>query len=236
MLNHAAAVRGLAAAIASGEEGSVRIGFAGASSQRALPLLSNAVRKAHPGIKLVLRSQTYVYTAFDLLVSGDLDLAFVRVPITRPELSHRIVEVERVLCALPAAHRLAGQESVRLEDLVEDDFVSLSDDLGSMLQQTMLSMCMSAGFRPKIAQVAPDSITVLALVAAGAGVTITLSSVSPAQSVGIVYKPITGTEPSHLFAALGWRTDNASPALQRVLSVGETALPTPDLSLSSINT
>jgi DNA-binding transcriptional LysR family regulator len=77
--------------------------------------------------------------------------------------------VERLLCALPAGHRLADQESVRLADLVEDDFVSLPDDQGSILQLTMVSMCLSTGFRPKITQVAPDSSTVLALVAAGAG-------------------------------------------------------------------
>jgi DNA-binding transcriptional LysR family regulator len=229
VLSEAVGVRDLATSIASGEEGWVRIGFAGASSQRALPLLTSAVRAAHPGIRLALQSQTYVYTAFDLLVSGDLDLAFVRLPVARPELSFRVVEAERLLCALPAGHRLADQESVRLADLVEDDFVSLPEDQGSMLQLTMVSMCLSTGFRPKITQVAPDSNTVLALVAAGAGVTITLSSVSPVQSVGIVYRPITDTQPTHLYAALAWRTDNDSPALRRVLAVGEMALPTPDL-------
>jgi hypothetical protein len=32
-----------------------------------------------------------------------------------------------------------------------------------------------------------------------------------------------------MFAALAWRADNASPALRRVLEIGEAALPTPDL-------
>lgn len=228
-LNQVAAVRDIATSIASGEEGRVRIGFAGASSQRALPLLTNAVRRTHPGIELVLQSQTYVYTAFDQLASGDLDLAFVRVPITHPELSHRIVQVEQVLCALPEDHRLADADAVKLEDLSDDGFVSLPEGARSMLRATMHSMCLSAGFPPKVMQVAPDSATVLALVAAGAGVTITLSSVCQAQTVGIVYKPIEGTGPSHLFAALAWRSDNDSPALQRVLEVGESALPTPDL-------
>ncbi|MEU0469381.1 LysR substrate-binding domain-containing protein [Amycolatopsis sp. NPDC006131] len=234
-LNQVAAVREMASAIVSGEEGRVRIGFAGASSQRSLPLLANAVRRAHPGIELVLQSQTYVYTAFDLLVSGDLDLAFVRGPVTHPELSHRIVEVEQVLCALPEGHRLAGNDSVRLEDLRDDGFVSLPENSRSILRATMHSMCRSAGFPPRISQLAPDSSTVLAMVAAGAGVTITLSSVCPVQTVGIVYKPIEGTGPSHMFAALAWRTDNTSSALKRVLEVGETALPTPDLYGYDIN-
>jgi DNA-binding transcriptional LysR family regulator len=228
VLSQMTAVRDTAAAIASGDEGRVRIGFAGASSQRALPLLASAVRKAHPGIQLVLQSQTYVFTAFKRLVAGDLDLAFVRLPNVHPELSHRVVEVERLVCALPTGHRLAEQDVVNVQDLVDDEFVSLADDQGSILQSTMVGKCLSAGFQPRIGQMAPDSVTVLALVAAGAGVTITLSSVCQVQSVGIVYRPLAGPGPDHLFLSLGWRTDNPSPALHRVLAVGEVALPTPD--------
>jgi DNA-binding transcriptional LysR family regulator len=229
VLNQVTAMRDVAASIVSGEEGLVRMGFLGASSQRALSLLTNAVRRANPGIEMQLQSQTYVDTAFDLLVSRDLDIAFVRTPITRPELSYRVVEVEQVLCALPEGHRLAAQDSVRLEDLMDDGFVSLPE-IQSMLRATLHSMCHAAGFVPRIAQEAPDSATVLALVAAGAGVTITLSSMRPVQRTGIVYKPIEDNSPSHMFAALAWRTDNAAPALARVLDISETALPTPDLS------
>ena len=222
------AVGDTAAAIASGDEGLIRIGFAGASSQRALPLLASAVRKAHPGIQLALQSQTYVFTAFKMLVSGDLDVAFVRLPVTDAELSHRVVEVERLICALPAGHRLADRDIVDMQDLVDEDFISLADDQGSILQATMVAKCMAAGFQPRIVQIAPDSATVLALVAAGAGVTVTLSSVCQVQSVGIVYRPVAGPGPDYLLLALGWRTDNPSPALHRVLAVSEVALPTPD--------
>jgi DNA-binding transcriptional LysR family regulator len=234
VLTQMIAMRDAAASIVAGEEGLVRAGFLGASSQRALSQLMNEVRRNHPGIELALQSQTYVDSAFDLLVSGDLDVAFVRTPITRPELSFRIVEVEQVLCALPEGHRLSGRDSIRLEDLMDDGFVSLPE-IHSMLRATLHSMCQAAGFAPRIAQVAPDSATVLALVAAGAGVTITLSSMRPVQSVGIVYKPIDDTEPTHMFAALAWRTDNTAPALARVLEDSNTALPTPDLSLYGID-
>ena len=235
VLNAVEAVRNAAAAIATGDQGRVRIGFAGASSQRALPLLTRAVRNAHPGIQLVLRSQTYVHTALDMLVAGSLDLAFARLPIPHPELSSRVVEVEELLCALPSNHPLADQSGIRLEQLVNDDFVSLADDQGSMLQATMYSLCVSAGFRPRIEQVAPDSNTVLALVAAGAGVTITLSSVRPVQTVGIVYRRLEGISRNHMVAVLAWRTDNPSPALARVLEVSRAALPTPDLSVLGID-
>jgi DNA-binding transcriptional LysR family regulator len=113
-------------------------------------------------------------------------------------------------------------------DLVDEEFISLADDQGSILQSTMVSKCMSAGFQPRIVQMAPDSVTVLALVAAGAGATIALSSVCQVQTVSIVYRPLAGPGPDHLFLALGWRTDNPSPALRKVLAAGEVA-PTPDV-------
>ncbi|KFG72886.1 LysR substrate-binding domain-containing protein [Streptomyces mutabilis] len=234
-LRQAAATAEVAASIASGEEGRVRTGFAGASSQRLLPVLATAVREAHPRIELVLKSQTYVYTALEELLSGELDLAFVRLPIPHPELSFRAVEVEELICALPADHRLAERERLRLGELAQEDFVSLPPDQGSMLQATMVSLCHGAGFRPRITLHAPDSSTVLALVAAGAGVTITLSSVRPVQSVGIVYRPLEAIRPSHLISALAWRTDNPSPALTRVVDVSRQALPTPDLDAAGIN-
>ncbi|SDK57536.1 DNA-binding transcriptional regulator, LysR family [Nocardioides sp. YR527] len=220
----------VARSINSGDQGRVRIGFAGASSQRVLPQMANAVRKAHPGIELELQSQTYVYTALELVRDGSLDLAFARLPIPHAELAWRVVEVEELICALPESHPLADRDSIRLAELRDEDFVSLPDDQGSILQSTMYSLCVTAGFRPRVAQVAPDSSTVLALVAAGAGVTITLSSVKPVQSVGLVYRPIEGISPSHMFATLVWRKDDPSPALAKVLESGEAALPTPDLS------
>lgn len=220
----------VARSINSGDQGRVRIGFAGASSQRVLPQMANAVRKAHPGIELELQSQTYVYTALELVRDGSLDLAFARLPIPHADLAWRVVEVEELICALPESHRLADKDRIRLAELRDEDFVSLPDDQGSILQSTMYSLCVTAGFRPRVAQVAPDSSTVLALVAAGAGVTITLSSVKPVQSVGLVYRPIQDISPSHMFATLVWRKDDPSPALAKVLEVGVAALPTPDLS------
>ncbi|MGW9111717.1 LysR substrate-binding domain-containing protein [Microbacterium sp. NPDC055683] len=221
--------RAVAEALKTGEDGVVRLGFAGVSSHRVLPLLSHAVRAAHPRIDLQLRSQTYVYTAVELLREGEIDLAFSRLP-AHPDLDSRVVEIERIVCAIPEHHPLAHHEAIRMDDLADADFVSLPGDQGSILQATMLSLCIAAGFRPHVVQEAPDSATVLALVAAGVGVTITLSSVAPARDLGIVYREIDDIRPSHMFATLTWRRGDDSPALARVLGVSEIALPTPDIS------
>lgn len=220
----------LAGAIAAGDQGVIRIAFAGASSQRSLPRLTRAVREQYPGIELQLQSQTYVYTALEKLLDGSVDLAFARLPTPHPELESRVVEIEEILCALPESHPRAHEPSLSLADLYDEDFVSLPSDAGSILQATMFALCVTAGFRPRVSQVAPDSATVLALVAAGAGITITLSSAMPVQQVGIVYKTLRDIRPSHMFATLTWRRDDSSPALAKVLAASELILPTPDLS------
>jgi DNA-binding transcriptional LysR family regulator len=235
VLTQVAAVQNMAESIAAGDQGRVRIAFAGASSQRALPLLTRAVRESHPGIELQLESQTYVYTALDKLLDGSLDLAFARLPTPQAELESRVVEVETILCALPEGHPRANQPTLTLAELHDEDFISLPSDTGSILQATMFALCITAGFRPRVVQVAPDSATALALVAAGAGITITLSSVRPSQTVGIVYRELSDVHPSHMFATLTWRRDDRSPALAAVLQVSEQALPTPDLSAFTIN-
>jgi DNA-binding transcriptional LysR family regulator len=229
-LMQAEGIRSIADSIADGYEGTVRLGFAGASGQRILPLLTGAIRKSHPGIRLVLESQAYGYAAMDQVLDGTLDLALARTPIPHMELASRVVEVEELLCALPVGHPLAERETLSVGDLVNEDFISFPDSIGSMLRSTLFAMCAVAGFVPKVVQEAPDSATVLAFVAAGAGITITLSSVQHVQVTGITYRRLTGVGPSHMFAAFVWRRDNDSPALTRVLEVSRRALPTVDSS------
>ncbi len=65
--------------------------------------------------------------------------------------------------------------------------------------------------------------------AAGVGVTLTLTSCLHVQQTGLVYRPLR-RPPIRLQAALAWRTDNPSAALHSVLAVAQgTPLPTPTL-------
>jgi DNA-binding transcriptional LysR family regulator len=220
-LAHAAA-----RALTAGESGRIRLGFAGASSSKILPALAQEVRRRYPGIDLVLQGQTYAGAALDQVVRGQLDLGFVRLPVRHSEVSYRVIEHERLICALPSSHRLAGEDEVSLASLADDPFISFPAEGGSTLRAALLDACAKAGVSPRIVQEAPDSYTILALVAAGAGATLTLTSVRHVQPTGVAYIPIAG-EPIWLHAALAWRTDNASPALARVLDICAEVLPEP---------
>lgn len=215
-----------AKAAGRGEYGRVTVGFAGASSHETLPLLTRAVRAAHPGIELVLAGQTYANVALARVAEGSLDLGFVRLPVTQPGVATRVIAEEELVCALPSDHRLARRDHILLADLAEDPFVSFPANAGSSLRDATVAACEEQGFTPRVVQEAPDSHTILALVAAGVGVTLTLTSCQHIQQTGLVYRPLAGA-PVRLQAALAWRTDNPSAALRSVLAVAEEALPTP---------
>ncbi|WP_326666230.1 LysR family transcriptional regulator [Streptomyces sp. NBC_00385] len=215
-----------AKAAGRGEYGRVSIGFAGASSHETLPRLTRAVRAAHPAIELVMTGQTYANVALARVADGSLDLGFVRLPVTQPGVTFRVIDEEELVCALPSDHPLAARESVPLEVLAGEPFVSFPANTGSTVRDAMVGACEAAGFNPRVVQEAPDSYTILALVAAGVGVTLTVTSVQHIQQSGLVYRPLAGP-PIRRQAALAWRADNPSAALRAVLAVAEDALPTP---------
>ncbi|MGW1225805.1 LysR family transcriptional regulator [Streptomyces sp. NPDC002530] len=215
-----------ARAAGRGEYGRVSIGFAGASSHETLPLLTRAVRAAHPAIELVMTGQTYANVALARVADGSLDLGFVRLPVNRPGVEVRVIGEEELVCALPYDHPLAAREEIPLDALAGEPFVSFPANAGSTVRDAMVEACESAGFTPRVVQEAPDSYTILALVAAGVGVTLTVSSVQHIRQSGLVYRRPAGPSVRRQ-AALAWRTDNPSAALRAVLAVAETALPTP---------
>ncbi|WP_436771044.1 LysR family transcriptional regulator [Yinghuangia sp. YIM S09857] len=216
-----------AKAAALGEYGRVTVGFAGASSHESLPRLTRAVRAAHPGIELVLTGQTYANVALAQIAEGALDLGFVRLPVNRPGVRARVIHEEELICALPSDHPLARHARIPVAALAEEPFVGFPANAGSSLRDATVRACEAAGFLPVVVQEAPDSHTILALVAAGVGVTFTLTSCRHIQQTGLAYRPLDGA-PIRLRAALAWRADNPSAALRSVLAVAEQVLPTPE--------
>ncbi|KFG72901.1 LysR family transcriptional regulator [Streptomyces mutabilis] len=218
--------RRAAKAAGRGEYGRVTVGFAGASSHETLPQLTRALRAAHPGIELVLEGQTYANVALSRVADGSLDLGFVRLPVSQPNVATRVIGEEELMAALPLDHPLADRDTIAVEALREEPFVSFPSNAGSSLRDATFRACEGAGFTPRLVQEAPDSYTILALVAAGVGVTLTLSSCQHIQQTGLVYRPLAGT-PIRLQAALAWRKDNPSSTLRTVLALAERVLPSP---------
>jgi DNA-binding transcriptional LysR family regulator len=210
-----------------GVVGQVAVGYAGASSREVLPPVARAVRAAHPGIELRLQSMVYAGFAPAQVAAGALDIGFSRLPVRHKDVSTRVFSYERIVAALPADHPLAAQDSVALQDLAAEPFVTFPATQGSTVRDAALRLTAEAGFTPRILQEAPDSYAILGLVAAGVGVTLTVSSVQHINTPGLVYRELSG-EPTHLAAVIVWSRHNVNRATGAVLEIMEQILPTPD--------
>ncbi|MDP9889977.1 LysR family transcriptional regulator [Pseudarthrobacter enclensis] len=206
--------------------GRVVVGFAGASSRNVLPVLARAVRAEQPGIELVLKGQTYAGKAVAEVAAGQLDIGFARLPVNNQSVATRVYEYERMVAALPSDHPLAGRETIRIADLASEPFVTFPGTQGSTVRDALIHVAMGAGFTPRIMQEAPDSYTILGLVAAGVGVTITVSSVQHIDTPGLVYRELEDDLP-RIAAVLAWRKENSAAATNAVLEIAERLLPTP---------
>ena len=212
--------------------GRVVIGFAGASSHNALPKLARAVRAERPGIDMILQGQTYSGAALTGINARQIDIGFCRLPVMDTALATRIYGYERLLVALPSDHRLAEKSIIDVADLALEPFVTFPGTQGSAVRDALMRVTMDAGFNPRIIQEAPDSYTILGLVAAGVGVTITVSSVQHIDTPGVVFRDL-GGDVAELVAVLAWRKDNVSPAVLAVLEIAERVLPAPERMPSS---
>lgn len=197
--------------------GSVTLGYAGASSRPWLPGITRAVRREAPGVDLRLRSMVYANSAPSLLMAGDLHVAFSRRPLTYTGLDDRVFEYERVLVGVSTDHRLAEHEEIDIRELVDEPWVMFPGQQGSTVRDMGMRLADQAGFVPKITQEAPDSYTILGLVAAGVGVTMTVSSVAHVDTPGLKLTPLAG-RPRYLTATLLHRR-KPSRATQAVLDV-----------------
>nr|WP_202932114.1 MULTISPECIES: LysR family transcriptional regulator [Kocuria] len=206
----------------TGETGRVRLGFAGASINRKVGELARHVRTQRPGVHLELRGSQFSHTALAKVLDGALDVAIGRWDFIPAELRSGVLGYEEVMVVLPSNHRLAGEPRIALADLAEESWVTLPSGPGAALQNRLVSLATAAGFVPRVAQVAPDSWTLVVLVAAQIGCALSLDSVRDnVSSDGVVFLPVADPQ-RPLEVQMVWRAADPNPALRSVVRIAQT--------------
>ena len=122
---------------------------------------------------------------------------------------------------VPATHRLAGQASVALAALKDDDFVASPRALGQGFHDQLTGLCLHAGFVPDVAQQARRLQTVIGLVAAGFGVALLPASLAMSLPHGAVMLPLITDAPlslRQLDLYMAWNARQVSPVRERLLA------------------
>ena len=204
---------------ARGETGHIHLGFAGATYfQPLVPAVIRAYREHYPSVVLS-PEQSNTPQLVAGLRSGEIDIAFVRPPISDDEgLAIEPLVEEPMLIVLPASHPRAGDHSMPLEALARETLILFPRAIGPGLYDAVIASCQRAGFSPKLGQEAPQISSIVHMVAAGFGVSIVPQSIKQIHAEGIVFLGIDGDAPRTPIS-LAYRQDDHSTVVRNFVAL-----------------
>ncbi|MCT4353593.1 LysR substrate-binding domain-containing protein [Streptomyces sp. Je 1-79] len=187
--------------------GEVRIAAFPTAARGLLPGALAALRTAHPDLR-VKTTELEPEQGIREVLRGDADLAIVldwsnkKSPVPGGlERAHLLDDAADV--AVPTGHPLAEREDVDLIDFGDDDWVSWPE--GEFCHDWLMFTLRSQGMEPRIAHLAGEHHTQLALIAAGLGVCVTPRLGRGPTPEGIAFVPVRQKVKRHIYAT--WRSD-----------------------------
>ena len=192
VLAQAERARDTARSAIRGDTGSVRIGVAGAAVFGGLLTgLIGEFHQARPLVRIELR-EAGPQAQRAAILAGELDVGFSALPspADEPRLASTPASSVSFLVALPAGHGLAGHRTLTAEQIAGEELVEYITGDDDLAPRGLL------GHRPNLpgspARFRADStLSVLALVAAKAGLAVVPAGVEQAGVPDVVYRPLT---------------------------------------------
>ncbi|MDF6046400.1 LysR family transcriptional regulator [Streptomyces sp. JH14] len=206
-----------ARAVGSGRAGRLRIGFAASLALTVLPGMLRTFRDRYPDVHLDIHEMTSA-PQVAALHDGTIDIGLLREPSAdETELAFKTVLTEPFVAVLPAAHPLAAQRTVPLDQLADSPFVLLPREVGPQLHDRITGLCTEAGFTPHVTQRAVEWQTVCALVETGLGVSLAPASIRRIRLKGVAFR---GIEPgdARTRVAVAWRKNDQNPLVASLLA------------------
>lgn len=207
--------------VAQGIEGHLRLSFIHITPYAHVLAALRAFRAASPAVQFTLREAS-TQQQVEWLEKNEVDIALLRAPgRSTPGLRFERLSGEDIVIALPLDHHCAGQTRVDLADLAGDDFVASPRELGQGFHDQLASLCLHAGFVPRVVQQARRLQTVLGLVAAGFGVALLPASLAACAPAGVVMLPLASGAPEalrQLDLYMAWDPQRTLPVRERLLA------------------
>ncbi|WP_431777949.1 LysR family transcriptional regulator [Ottowia caeni] len=219
VLERAAQALAEARDVASGEAGSLRIGFAGTMLYRGLPLMLQRFRSEHPRLKLVLCELSSSDQLLDLQHER-LDAGFVHTTQVPEGLSQILVSSQSLVACVPQTHPLARARSVPLKALADEPFALVARDVSPDYHSRILALCGAAGFTPAPIHELQHWLSVVSLVGQGLAVALVPAALQQSGMAGAAFVSVKGAQhdwPRYETHCL-WKAGRDNPALGLFLS------------------
>jgi DNA-binding transcriptional LysR family regulator len=209
------ALREIRAAI-EGRAGTLRIGFGIASVSDVLPRTILRFRKLYPNVELQMREMPSPLQVSSL-IEGRLDAGILRMPISNPRLTSVPLFSEYLVLATPADVPLRPRQGIRR--FRDHGFIFVSPSVSETFHDRVLSLCLRAGFSPRVVQEANELLTILHLVRAGVGVSLVPRSALRLKVPGVRFHELGWKEPLWRIGIAWNRNSEKLTLISRLLNV-----------------
>lgn len=213
-LDHAVRTAGAAC---DGAEGSLAIGLHNPIAAGFLADLRRQYRASYPMIgQSVMEGRSSETIA--LVREGKLDVAFVVGAVRAPDCHSRLLWSEAIVVALPQGHPLTNLEAITWLDLSAETFLVRHGGTGPQVFEHVVRRVSERERSPHIHRCDVARDTLLGLVAAGDGITLTSEATTQMLFPGVVFRPIADETDPARFSAV-WSPHNRNPALLNLLDL-----------------
>ena len=202
-----------------GETTRLRLAFVGALLDEQLISILREFRRSHGRCQLHLTDLSPA-RQLEALQAGDLDGGFVGAPPERLDRNLRTIvwKSEPLVLALPAAHRLVREKTLRLASVRDDGWVMVSREAAPAFRRQFDRLCASEKFRPRIVQESERVSAVLTMVAAEQGISLLPKGVSRLVAHGVNFVALTGRA-AHLDHAFAFRAKCPPQEIEDLVSL-----------------
>jgi DNA-binding transcriptional LysR family regulator len=200
----------------------IRVGAIDTAALGLLPLLLNDYQRECPDVKVdVLEDKTP--RLLQRVLSGRLDFAFVRPPLSRDRnLEFRHLFYETAIVAVPTRWELARIERVSIKDIARQPLIVPDKRTRPHSHNLTIKLFTDARIEPQIAQVADEKQTIVNLVSAGLGIAILPRWTSRMKVRGVTYIPLRASKRATrnlLPLAAAWVRGSRDPLRASLLKV-----------------
>ncbi|MDH6279716.1 LysR substrate-binding domain-containing protein [Prescottella agglutinans] len=202
--------------VGRGEAGRLEVAFINSATTIVSDRL-RAFSRSFPDVQVKLRNG-FTVNVLDALERGTADVGIVRDPESRTGIDLRLLEVERFVAVLPSTHASATAATVRVDEFATEPLILYPRTAGTRAFEVNTQPFRDAGVDVVVAQECSDWPTIIALVAAGLGVTLAPYSVTGQLPPGAVRCELDGggQHVSQIFLAS--RTGDTRPLVRSFIT------------------
>lgn len=211
--------------VAKGDAGKVAIGFTAVSGYGLIPQIVAAARARLPNIELELREMVTT-DQVDALLTGLIDIGFVRPPIDRHEFDTTLVLDEALMVALPAGDARADESVLEPQSFDGRPLIMYARQGAGYFHDMLVRLFDESGVSPDYVQHVTQIHSMLGLVQAGLAAAIVPEAAAGLHFHDVQFRRLDTRPERPVELYMAWRRDNANPALAAMRQLcAETARP-----------